>query len=258
MANDETAVFNITIRFYEELNDFLKKQPLKTDICLTYSHRRSVKDLIESLGVPHVEVDLILVNGESVDFDYIVRNGDRISVYPVFEAMELTGVTRLRAKGLRETRFVLDEHLGALARKLRLLGFDTDYIKNRGDAELAAVSQREGRILLTRDLQLLKRKNISHGLYVRNTNPLVQTVEVLDRLQLWNAIMPFSRCLKCNGLISETTIKPETKNTVPPRVRAWCSEYTQCSQCGQVYWKGSHYDRLSEWLVRLMQKKEEK
>lgn len=149
MANGETEVFNITIRFYEELNDFLKKLPLKTDIFLTYSHRRSVKDLIESLGVPHVEVDLILVNGESVDFDYIVRNGDRISVYPVFEAMELTGITSLRVKGLRETRFVVDEHLGSLARKLRLLGFDTDYIKNRSDAELAPVSQNEGRILLT-------------------------------------------------------------------------------------------------------------
>ncbi len=254
----KTEVFRITIRFYEELNDFIRKYPPKTDIHITFSHRRSVKDLIESLGVPHVEVDLILANGESVGFDYVPGNEDRISVYPVFEAMELEGVTRLRDKGLREMRFVLDEHLGTLARRLRLMGFDTAYDKGCTDSGLAAVSEQEGRILLTRDLQLLKRKNISHGLYVRNTEPMLQTVEILDRLQLWERSVPFSRCLICNGRISQAPLSQEIEELVPPRVKEWCSEYFRCSQCGRIYWKGSHYARLLEWLNRLKQVKENK
>ena len=120
-------MYRVTIRFYEELNDFLEPSRRKSDIEIVFPERRSVKDLIESFGVPHVEVDLILVNGESVDFSRIVADGDRISVYPVFETLDIGPVTRLRPDPLREPRFVLDVHLRKLARRLRLLGFDVDF-----------------------------------------------------------------------------------------------------------------------------------
>src|SRR4030042_365879 len=168
---DGSSMYHVTIRFYEELNDFLEHSRKKRDIESAFPGRRSVKALIESFGVPHVEVDLILVNGASVDFSYIVEDGDRISVYPVFETLAIGTVTRLRPRPLREPRFVLDVHLNKLARRLRLLGFDVDYAPARDDNALADVAERENRILLSRDRQLMMRKKGSRGLYVRNTDP---------------------------------------------------------------------------------------
>ncbi|MCU0847639.1 MAG: Mut7-C ubiquitin/RNAse domain-containing protein [Spirochaetes bacterium] len=240
-------MYRILIRFYEELNDFLPRDRRKTDIEFTFPGRRSAKDLIESFGVPHVEVDLILVNGESVDFGYIIQNGDRISVYPVFESFPVKNVTRLRDLPLRNPRFVLDVHLRKLARRLRLLGFDADFTDGRGDSELAEISEREGRILLTRDRRLLMRRNVSRGICIRSTDPWIQTDEVLDRLRLRDECRPFTRCIECNGLIdeipkngSDKTIRPY----VPEGVLSWCDEYFRCSGCGKIYWKGSHYEKL--------------
>lgn len=254
-------MYHVTIRFYEELNDFLARDRRKHDIEFAFGGRRSVKDLIESFGVPHVEVDLILVNGASVGFNYIVRDNDRISVYPVFELFDIGGVTRLRPTPLRDTKFVLDVHLRKLARHMRLLGFDVDYLEGRGDAELAGIAERDNRILLTRDRQLLMRKIVSRGLIVRNTDPDRQIVEVLDRLQLWNACNPFSRCIECNGAMQGVRADDDgfaqIAAVIPPGVRAWCEEYYSCTNCGRVYWKGSHYVRLRAFVDRLRKRKED-
>src|SRR3989338_9144205 len=110
-------------RFYEELNDFLPPERRKTTFTREFRNRASVKDMIEALGVPHTEVDLILVNGASVDFSYLVQDGDRISVYPMFESFDIRPLVHLRPRPLREPKFVLDTHLGKLAVYLRLLGF---------------------------------------------------------------------------------------------------------------------------------------
>ncbi|HNR88483.1 MAG TPA: Mut7-C RNAse domain-containing protein [Spirochaetota bacterium] len=241
-------MYRITIRFYEELNDFLPRGKRKRDVDVAFPGRRSVKDLIESLGVPHGEVDLVLVNGASVDFSRIVADGDRISVYPVFESLDILPVTRLRTAPLRDTRFVLDVHLRKLARRLRLLGFDVDYRENRGDAELAEISTRERRILLTRDRRLLMRRIVERGVFVRATRIDAQVAEVLDRLDLRGSISPFTRCIECNGRMRSLPIdSPECSpalDAVPPGVRAWCREFHRCDGCGRVYWRGSHYDRL--------------
>jgi uncharacterized protein len=241
-------LYRITVRFYEELNDFLKKEYKKRDIDFSFSGRRSVKDLIESMGVPHVEVDLILVNGSSVDFSYIVENGDRISVYPEFETLSIGTVTRLRPLPLRNPRFVLDVHLRKLARRLRLMGFDVDYLPARDDAELSDISDREKRILLSRDRQLFMRKNISRGLYVRNTDPDLQIIEILNRLDLWDRCRPFSRCLECNGDIEPLDVNVREvegiAKRIPPGVRTWCTEYYSCRRCERIYWRGSHFDKL--------------
>jgi uncharacterized protein with PIN domain/sulfur carrier protein ThiS len=187
------------IRFYAELNDFLSPERQATDIPIEFWTPPNVKDLIESLGVPHTEVDLILVNGTSVDFSHPVQHGDRVSVYPVFEALDITPVLRVRPQPLRRTAFVCDLHLGRLAAYLRMLGFDTLYRNDFGDEELARISRFEHRILLTRDVGLLKRSEVTHGYFVRNTRVAEQALEVLRRFDLFRSVAPHTRCLRCNG-----------------------------------------------------------
>jgi uncharacterized protein with PIN domain len=183
------------------------------------------------------------VHGEPVGFDHIVCDGDRISVYPVFESLDIAPINRLRPWPLRETRFVLDVHLRRLARYLRLFGFDVFFDETLDDAALAELSATQRRVLLTRDRGLLKRKIVTRGLLVRNTDPKKQLVEILDRLNLRSSCRPFSRCIACNGTILPLDGTPP--DDVPSGVRAWCREYYRCAGCGKIYWKGSHYDKLS-------------
>lgn len=247
--------FTITIRFYEELNDFLKKYPRKEDIPFTFKGKRSVKDLIEGFGIPHVEVDLILVNGESVNFSYQVKNNDRISVYPVFERLNIQNATALRERPLRNPRFVLDVHLGKLARDLRMLGFDTLYSTDCDDETLAQLSSEEERILLTRDRGLLMRKIVTRGLAVRSDDPEVQLREILEKLDLKNQIHPLSRCLSCNNslgvLETDSPLFEILSPCIPPRVREEHNEYSYCPACEKVFWKGSHYDDMMNKIKNL-------
>ena len=161
-------------RFYEELNDFLPARRRKIEFEHHFDRRASIKDMIESLGVPHTEVELILVNGRSVDFSYMVEDGNRISVYPVFESLDVSPLLRLRPEPLRDPRFVVDCNLGRLARYLRLLGFDCLYQNDYTDAGVALISQQQHRIVLTRDRRLLHRKIITHGFYIRASMPREQ------------------------------------------------------------------------------------
>lgn len=207
-----------------------------------------MKDAIESLGVPHTEVDLILINGVEATFSTQLSDGDRISVYPVFESFDIGALARLRPDPLRQPRFVLDVHLGRLATSLRLLGFDAEYANSYDDDQLADLSIRDGRILLTRDCGLLKRATITHGYCVRSTDAREQVLEVLSRFDLIGMIRPFSRCMACNGVLHRST-KAEVAESLPPRVAKSHTEFTRCERCGRVYWQGSHYDRL-EQVVR--------
>ena len=243
---------SVQIRFYEELNDFLPPEQRKVSFEHSFKPPGSIKDLIEALGVPHTEIDLILVNGHSVDFNYPVQDGDRISVYPVFESLDITPPTRLRPAPLRITRFVLDTHLGRLAAYLRLFGFDTLYRNDYDDPTLADISATEHRILLTRDKRLLMRRQITHGHYVRATQPRKQLLEVLTRFDLHKTQRPFTRCMHCNGEIRPVA-KDEIETRLLPRTKTWYKEFWQCSQCNKIYWKGSHYQRLQQ-LIRAANK----
>ena len=198
--------------------------------------------MIESLGVPHTEVELILVNGQSVDFSYVVRNDDRISVYPVFESLDIGSLLRLRDKPLRTPRFVLDSNLGRLARYLRLLGFDCLYRNDYSDAEVAEIASRQQRIVLTRDRTLLRRKIITHGYFVRAVLPREQVKEVLKRFDLYRAIVPFSRCIRCNGPLSEVD-KDQIVERLEPLTQKHYHDFKMCGSCGQIYWQGSHQHR---------------
>jgi len=241
-----------TIRFYAELNAFLPANQKFTGFPFSFYDRVSVKHALESLGVPHTEVDLIIVNGESADFSYILRDGDRISVYPVFETIDIQPIVKVRPTPLRDTRFVLDMHLGKLAAYLRMLGFDADYSNNRPDEELAAISRNDGRILLTRDTGLLKRKAVTHGYFIHDIDPRRQIVEVLKRFDLFGAFRPFQRCIRCNGLLTGASVE-KIEGLIPPEVLSVYSEFMQCQNCGRICWKGTHYQRMVQFIDRILE-----
>jgi uncharacterized protein with PIN domain/sulfur carrier protein ThiS len=241
-----TALF----RFYSELNDFLSAAQRQVTFAHTFDARTSVKDMIESLGVPHTEIELILVNGAPVDFSYIVQDGDQLSVYPIFETFDVTPIVRLRPAPLRVPRFVLDAHLGKLAGYFRLFGFDTLYRNDYDDETLAIVSSTEHRILLTRDRGLLKRSMVTHGYFVRQTNPQQQIAEVLHRFDLHRQIRPFRRCIRCNGLLHKAS-KESIAKQIPPHAIQFYDEFHRCDQCGKVYWKGSHYQHMVDFVSSL-------
>ncbi len=237
----------IYFRFYEELNDFLPKEKRKKTFEHSYSDKASVKDIIESLGIPHTEIDLILVNGVSVDFNYIVKDKDRISVYPVFESMDISGLQHLRATPLRNPKFVLDVHLGKLAKLMRLSGFDTLYKNDYDDKEIVKISVDQKRTILTRDTGLLKRKEITHGYFIRNIKAEKQLEEVITRFDLAKSIKPFTRCLLCNTELRSVP-KDEILNRIPPKVKKYQTEFSICENCNKIYWKGTHYEKMLKIL----------
>ncbi len=234
---------SVHFRFYAELNDHLAPALRQRGFDHPLHGRPSVKDVIESLGVPHTEVELILVNGHSVGFDTILHDGDRVSVYPMFEAVDVTPLLRLRPRPLRVTRFILDGHLGRLARYLRLLGFDTAYDRDCADEELAARSHGERRILLTRDRGLLKRNEVTHGAYLYSTHPREQLMEVVERFDLRRSMRPFRRCTRCNGRLVRAT-RHSLEGTIDPELLSRHATFRRCRDCGQVYWPGSHFEKL--------------
>lgn len=213
----------------------------------SFTGKRTIKDIIEALGIPHTEVDLILANGESVDFNYYPQADDYISIYPIFETLDIHKVTRLRPRPLRDPKFILDVHLGTLSRYLRLAGFDSYYRNDLEDQEIINISLRDNRIILTRDLPLLKNGRVTHGYFVRETNPKKQFIEVTQRFHLQKQLKPFTRCLDCNGIIQPVD-KEQVKEDLQVNTLKYTSEFYRCSECGKVYWKGSHYQRLKRLI----------
>jgi len=234
-------------RFYEELNDFLAPERRKTTFPVPIDRGRSVKDAIESVGVPHTEVDLVLVDGTSVAFGHVLHGGERVAVYPVFERLDIAPIVRLRPSPLRETRFVLDCHLGKLARHLRMAGFDRLWETDYGDEEIVALSVTQKRVVLTRDKGLLKRRAVERGHFVRETQSEKQFCEVVRAFQLERLLKPFTRCRVCNSTLREVSGE-SVRGRVPEKVRGAQEDFTECPDCGRVFWRGTHYERLSRIL----------
>ena len=247
----EPAGHSATFRFYAELNDFLGEERRQRPFDYTFHGSPGVRDAIEAIGVPHAEVDLVIANGVSVDFGYRLKGGDEISVYPVFEAIDISPVLRLRPEPLRKTRFILDVHLGKLARALRLLGFDCSWERRADDPEIIRIAALERRIILTRDIALLKSGAVTHGYWVRSTDPRMQPREVIDRFDLRGQVRPFTRCTVCNGEIGPADPEKAALEA-PETVRGWCREYFRCSNCGKLYWKGSHFTSLNAYISRIL------
>jgi hypothetical protein len=241
-------------RFYEELNDFLPPQFHKKIYPFSFSGTPSVKNLIETIGVPHTEIDLIIVDGISVGFEHQLKGGEQVSVYPVFESIDISPIIKLRAKPLRKIRFVVDVNLGKLAKKMRLLGFDTYYRNDLEDDEIVKISLLEKRIILTRDIGILKNGKVSHGFFIRSDDPKTQLNEVIERLQLKNLFKPFSRCSQCNNKLKRIK-KKLLINRIPQDTLRYYKTFWECIGCSQIYWEGSHFEKINDWLEKMRGKK---
>ncbi|MFM0114432.1 Mut7-C RNAse domain-containing protein [Paraburkholderia nemoris] len=232
-----------TFRFYEGLNDFLARPLRRRAFSCACARGATAKHMIEVLGVPHTEVELILVNGESVGFNHPLSEGDRIAVYPKFEALDIQPLLRVREHPLRVVRFIADAHLGGLAPLLRLAGFDTLYDNHYPDADIEALAAAQQRIVLTRDRELLKRRAITHGCYVRTLRPREQLREVFERLDLAGSAQPFRLCLMCNAPLRRIA-KDEVGDRAPDGVLERHNQFVTCDVCRRVFWEGTHWQRM--------------
>ena len=239
-----------TFRFYAELNDFLPPDKKQKQFQAEFSSHETLKHILEALGVPHPEIDLILVNGRSRSFNGQIERGDRVSVYPLFRELPVGEVSQVRPHPFPEPIFLLDNHLGKLARYLRLLGIDAAYQNHFEDHELARMAADQERILLTRDRGLLKRNQVSHGFILRSDDPLEQAVSVVRRYQLLERLDPFTRCAKCNGLLKPVS-KGEVLPELEPLTKKYYHRFQRCRNCGQVYWQGTHFRRLNQFVKEI-------
>ncbi len=205
-------------------------------IPVAFNGRQSVKHLIESLGVPHTEAGIVLINGKEGQLSEIAVDSSSIFVN---SADSIPPV---------EPRFVLDGHLGRLAAHLRMLGFDCLYRPEYEDSHLARLAQEDRRILLTRDRRLLMRKSVEYGYCPRSLDPRQQLVEVVKRYGLAGKIAPFIRCIRCNQRLVHVS-KDVIQDRLEPLTKKYFNEFRICPDCQQIYWKGSHLGRM-EAMVR--------
>ena len=236
-----------TFRFYGELNDFLARERRGRAFATPCARAATTKHMVEALGVPHTEVELVLVNGEPAGLDDILEDGDRVAIYPRFTLLPVADVARLEQRPPGRVRFVADAHLGGLARLLRMAGFDTIYRNTLHDAEIEAIALDERRAVLTRDRELLKRRGIEYGCYVRALKAEAQLREVVDRFGLAERMRPFTLCLSCNAPLRPVA-KADVLDRLPPRVAAVQDEFSTCDRCHGVFWKGSHWQRMAAVL----------
>jgi len=228
------------------LGDFLDLSVKETFVELKFELHPAIKDLIEAKGVPHTAIFKLTVNGQQQSLDYNVKAGDLITALP-FESVEALEFDSIYTQ---PTTFIVDVHLAKLAKTLRLLGFNTAFDKNWDDKDIIRISNQEHRMILTRDIELLKNGDTQFGYWVRSQDPDQQIRELLQRFLLSDQLAPFTRCMKCNGLLAEVPIS-KVKEKVPPKVKQWCSQFFQCQDCKQVYWKGSHYEKLQQKVDEL-------
>ncbi|MBD1395695.1 hypothetical protein H9Q13_00825 [Pontibacter sp. JH31] len=230
--------------FHGSLNDFLRRPKRATWFAYTFIGHPAVKDAIEAIGIPHLEVREVLINDLPVPLTHQLQPEDRVAVFP-FDGRESELL-----QGIAAFRFVLDVHLGKLAKSLRLLGFDAAYDNALTDKAIVAQAQTEQRIVLTRDVNLLKHKAIPVGYWLRSQQTEEQLAAVIRRFRLLEHSRPFTRCMVCNGNISEVT-KAAVLDLLPPKTKRYFQEFYQCENCRRVYWKGSHYERMQELVRRL-------
>lgn len=244
-------MFTVTFRFFGSLNDFLPPAQRGRLLTRQLIEHDAVKHPIEALGAPHPEVEAIFVNGKGVDFACRLQAGDAVEVYPQELAQTLDGCLPLRPTLELPPAFVADTHLGRLAAYLRLLGFDTLYRNDYDDHQLSAIAADENRVLLTRDRGLLKHKRVVYGCCLRTVEPQAQVVAVLRRYGLAPYVQPWRRCTRCNGRLHPVA-KGDVYDRLEPKTRLYYEEFQQCGACGQVYWQGSHFDRMAAFVQKIL------
>jgi uncharacterized protein with PIN domain len=239
-----------SFRFYAGLNDLLPANRQHRLFLYSFLGRPAVKDSIEACGVPHTEIELILVNGQSVAFTHPLTDNDYVSVYPHFFNLDISPLSKLTTETLREKRFILDVHLGKLTRKLRMLGFDALYRNDYSDPEIARIALKEQRIVLTRDRGLLMITWVRHGYWVRSDQVDEQVNEILTRFDLFPQIRAFHRCIKCNGMIQRIA-KETVIDRLLPKTVLYYDKIHRCNECHQLYWQGSHYQSMIQYIQML-------
>ena len=250
-ARGDSAVMPVAYtRFYAELNDYLPAPKRYVRFPRDFDHPCTVREFIRGEGIPPAEVDLVLVNGLSTDLSQLVTNGDHVSVYPVFETFYIGALQRIRSRPLRRPRFVLDVHLGKLSSLMRMLGIDTLYSNSYTDEEILAISLDQGRTVLSKDRGLLRDETLTRGYHVREKHPQLQIREVVERFDLRESVAPFTRCLRCNTLL-ESVPKDEIVAQLPPRVRETFVDFWRCATCARLFWQGSHYERMTAFILHL-------
>lgn len=243
MNKTSKSTLRVCLRFYGDLKDLLYSKHDRTGLERILPEPTSVKDLIEGCGVPHTEVDLILVNGISSGFSHLIKGGEFVSVYPFFNTVEIPEANRLQQRKLPNPRFVVDVNLGKLARYLRMAGFDTAYQNHSKDEELIETMLEEDRALLTRDRKLLMHNVVKTGYLPRSNRGEEQLEEILKRFGLFGAVNPFTRCIHCNGVLKSVD-KKKILNQLEPLTKKHYEQFSQCPDCEQIYWRGSHRTRL--------------
>ncbi|NND61050.1 MAG: twitching motility protein PilT [Gammaproteobacteria bacterium] len=237
----------IRLRFYEELNDFLPQEQRRREFSHRIEQQLSITDLLAYFGVPRNQVDLVLVDDEPVDFTHRVGFQQRVAVFPVFERCDISPSNRLRPKPLRRACFVLDQQLEKLARLLRLAGFDSLCRQGLTELQIIAASTEENRVILSRDRELLKNARVSHAYWLRESDPPAQFREIVNTFDLRRTLRPFSRCMDCNGEL-RVAEESEVLERIPFAVLVAFDDFWQCEECRQVYWKGSHYERMAQLI----------
>jgi len=235
-----------TFLFQGDLPNLLRRRWRgNSSIVLSMDRRASVKDVLESLGLPHTEVGSIELAGRIVDFDHIVENNDDFCVQPVSVPWEISLPTILRPEALPAVTFIVDVNVGRLARYLRAAGFDTLYDHRWSDDYIAELVRREQRILLTRDMRLLMRRQVIFGRYIRATKPVDQLREVMDLFGVTTQFSPFTRCLECNCLL-QPVAKEKIMHRLEPLTRKHYTSFSRCQKCGRIYWAGSHIENMRQ------------
>lgn len=246
----------VQVLFHGCLDDFLPPAGRGQPATPHTSRRTSLKDLVESFGVPHTEVAALTLNNHPAAFETLIEPQDDepclIRAWPAGVSGGLPGGPALQPPRPRPARFVLDVHLGRLARYLRLLGFDVCWRNDFEDEELADMSAAQKRILLTRDRRLLYRRQIVHGYFVRATDPSRQVEEVCRRFELHDEIAAFRRCARCNGLLMRVD-KASVDRQLEARTLRYYNDFYRCARCHHIYWQGSHFARMSAWVEALKQ-----
>ena len=251
-SGGDSLLSSVRILFHTELVPLLPRGKRFSEILYSFRDAPSIKDAIEACGIPHTEVDSILLSGCSVSFDHRLQDGDRFSVYPFGFSPEIDPLNHLCPPLSGEATFILDVHLGKLARRLRILGFDCQYSNDRDDPEIIRIALDEQRIIITRDRGILKQSKVRHGMLIRSDQPNIQVLEVLQRYRLAGQIRPFLRCPCCNGLLQPIE-KGAVRHRLLPRTALYYNEFHQCRNCRKLYWQGAHFRRISRWIDEMKQ-----
>jgi uncharacterized protein with PIN domain len=251
MHSAGTIKKSFTFRAYGTLNDFIPAGLKQKTFSLAFKTPITVGEVAESIGIPLSEIKLVLVNSETVDYSKRLKENDFISLYPAFEQINISPVSGAMGRDKEFPSFILDAHLGKLAKYLRMLGFDTLYQNNYIDRQIIDIAADEGRMILTRDKILLKSKEAQQGYYVRAIEKHEQLKEIVGKFGLAGKFRSFTRCMMCNAEMEKKS-KVEVLDKIDAGTARIFSEFLYCPGCDKVFWKGSHFERKEKLILSLL------